>query len=196
MRLTLLGLALALAAWPVAAVPSTAQDVTADPEWTACADETGSDPAGMIAACTRLPARDSLEDIERSQAHFYRGRAHIDRQEWREGIADYDVVLRLTPDDVNAWHNRGAAFAGLEQYDRAFADYSRGLELDPNDAASGSPAAWPGSTRTTWPARSAISTAPSRSTTRSPTPSTGAATRSTARSASPTRCPTSTALLR
>ena len=47
-----------------------------------------------------------------------------------------DHALRLKPDFDKALNNRGIAYAGKGQYDRAIEDYDQALRLNPNDAAA------------------------------------------------------------
>ena len=49
-------------------------------------------------------------------------------------IEDYDHALRLDPNYVTAYRNRGVAKAELGQHAEAIADYDYALRLDPNDA--------------------------------------------------------------
>lgn len=49
---------------------------------------------------------------------------------WEKAIADFSTVLRLDPNNVNAFFNRGSAHDSLGQYEEAVADYSRALDLD------------------------------------------------------------------
>ena len=48
--------------------------------------------------------------------------------------ADYDRAIRLKPDLVEAYRNRGAANATLNRNEDAIADYDRAIELDPDNA--------------------------------------------------------------
>ena len=49
-------------------------------------------------------------------------------------IADYDIAIRLNPDDADAYYNRGNAKDHLGQYFAAIADYDIAIRLDPDDA--------------------------------------------------------------
>jgi tetratricopeptide (TPR) repeat protein len=46
------------------------------------------------------------------------------------------LVAACARNDAVAYNNRGGAYAGLNQYQRAIADYDQALRLDPNDAAT------------------------------------------------------------
>ena len=43
------------------------------------------------------------------------------------------MVIQLNPDDTNAYSNRGAVFVSKGDYDRAIADFTKAIELDPNN---------------------------------------------------------------
>ena len=46
--------------------------------------------------------------------------------------ADLDAVIKIAPDFVYAYYNRGNLFASLNDYRSALADYSKALELNPS----------------------------------------------------------------
>ena len=48
-----------------------------------------------------------------------------------QAIADYNVVIRLKPDDALAFYNRGIAYDDKEQYDEAIASYDEAIRRDP-----------------------------------------------------------------
>jgi tetratricopeptide (TPR) repeat protein len=50
-------------------------------------------------------------------------------------IAEYDNAIRLTPNNVIAFNNRGLAYAAKKDYDRAIADFNAEIKLDPNGPA-------------------------------------------------------------
>ena len=49
-------------------------------------------------------------------------------------IADYDIAIRLNPDDAVAYVSRGAAKSDLGQHLAAIADYDTAIRLKPDDA--------------------------------------------------------------
>jgi tetratricopeptide (TPR) repeat protein len=51
-------------------------------------------------------------------------------------IADYSEVIRLVPNDAEAWRNRGLIWLLKYDDDRGIADYDQAIKLDPNDADS------------------------------------------------------------
>ena len=50
--------------------------------------------------------------------------------DYEEAIAYFSQAIRLTPTDVEAWHNRGFAKYRLHRYQEAIADYDEALLLD------------------------------------------------------------------
>ena len=49
-------------------------------------------------------------------------------------IADYDIAIRLNPDDADAYYNRGVAKGKLGQHFAAIADYDIAIRLNPDYA--------------------------------------------------------------
>ena len=65
------------------------------------------------------------------------GLAHIDPDgELELAIADFSEAIRLDPECVEAYVERGRAYAGteLQEYDRAIADFTEAIRLDPTRA--------------------------------------------------------------
>lgn len=50
--------------------------------------------------------------------------------DFQKAVADFTTVIKLDPNNVNAYFNRGSAFDSLGQYDRAVSDYTQALDLD------------------------------------------------------------------
>jgi tetratricopeptide (TPR) repeat protein len=51
-------------------------------------------------------------------------------------VENYNEVIRLKPDDVNAYYNRGLAYANLGQYQRAIENYDEAIRLKPDNTAA------------------------------------------------------------
>ena len=49
-------------------------------------------------------------------------------------MQDFDRAIELDPNYPDALNNRGLAYTGKGQYDRAIQDFDRALRLDPKDA--------------------------------------------------------------
>jgi len=62
------------------------------------------------------------------------GRRHADRMDIDEGIACFDQVLALEPDNAQAYFGRGFLRATSAEYDLAIADLSRAIDADPEFA--------------------------------------------------------------
>lgn len=73
-----------------------------------------------------------LMRLTAAQVYFVRGRAHTHEGEWDAAVADYDRVIALDPESVNAYINRGRARADKGELDAAIADYDRAISLDPD----------------------------------------------------------------
>lgn len=62
-----------------------------------------------------------------NRAHAFREHGRLDR-----AIADYDMVLALSPSDYKAHYERGMLFEQSGQIDKAVADYDRTIVLNPS----------------------------------------------------------------
>jgi serine/threonine protein kinase/tetratricopeptide (TPR) repeat protein len=61
-------------------------------------------------------------------SHFNRGLALLRQQDYRAACADFDSVLKLRPDSIEAYLNRALAHQGLQQYQEAERDLTEALE--------------------------------------------------------------------
>ena len=50
-----------------------------------------------------------------------------------KAIADFDEVIRLTPENADAYFYRGNAWNAKGAYDKAVADFTEAIRLDPKD---------------------------------------------------------------
>jgi tetratricopeptide (TPR) repeat protein len=100
-----------------------------------CVDD-GCAANQQIIACTAALGSGRLDAIARSLAHFTRGDAHFDLQNYERAVADYDEAVQLNPEFAAAYRNRGEAYLRLGQFDRAVADQTRAVHLDPSDATA------------------------------------------------------------
>ena len=85
-------------------------------------------------------ARDSLNVIEdvtqrkierKSAIHLFKGAACVLKEQWDEGIAQYNKALELNPRFAIAYRTRGFAYCGKGKYDRAVSDFNKAIELNP-----------------------------------------------------------------
>ena len=83
-----------------------------------------------------------VEQIEKSKSEkeltaedYFRigNRAH-DEKDYDKAISDYSKAIELNPNFVEAYSNRGVAFAYKKDYDKAILDYSKAIELNPEYA--------------------------------------------------------------
>jgi len=98
---------------------------------------------GIVSSRQAGPARDDegegMEGKEEAEgaednayAHYKRGDAYDDIQEYEKAIAEYNKAIEINPNYASAYYNRGCANAEMGQYSEAVADYDRALELRPN----------------------------------------------------------------
>ena len=69
-----------------------------------------------------------------SQVYLLSGGVHRSRREYDWAIEDYNTVIKLNPDNVEAYIHRGLAYHHKGEYDRAIGDFTRVIELKPNHA--------------------------------------------------------------
>jgi tetratricopeptide (TPR) repeat protein len=75
-------------------------------------------------------------------AHFQRAYAEWCNYEYDRAIADYTEVLRLDPEDGQAYSGRGETYLSSHKYDLALNDFDAALRLNPNDAQAHTGRAW------------------------------------------------------
>jgi eukaryotic-like serine/threonine-protein kinase len=61
-------------------------------------------------------------------SHFNRGLALLRQQDYRAACADFDTVLKLRPDSIEAYLNRALARQGVQQFQQAEQDLTEALE--------------------------------------------------------------------
>jgi tetratricopeptide (TPR) repeat protein len=67
-----------------------------------------------------------------AETFFYRGLEAYKKGDYDRAIADYTEAIRLNPQLVNAYYNRGNAYQnGKKDYDRTIADYTQAIRLNP-----------------------------------------------------------------
>lgn len=59
-----------------------------------------------------------------------RGISHEKLGQFEEAVADFSEVVRLEPDNVNAYFSRGSALDSLGRFEKAVEDYTKALVLD------------------------------------------------------------------
>ena len=88
-----------------------------------------------LQACSRI-----IETGEESDSNLpiaLERRADIYRTSGRypQAIADFDYIIRLQPNNAEAFANRGSLFGLTGGLDKAIADYSKAIELKPDNAS-------------------------------------------------------------
>ena len=58
------------------------------------------------------------------------------QKEDEKSIEHYTLAIKLKPDFVEAYYNRGLAYTGKGEIERAIVDYTRAIDLKPDDAAA------------------------------------------------------------
>jgi tetratricopeptide (TPR) repeat protein len=149
----------AVLAFTSAVVPAHAQ------QWNDC-ESSQKSPDVRIAACTRLLDTGRLSNAHRAMVYNNRAIALQDKGELDRAIADYSEAIKIDPlgknknkDDgydfrvtykskdvrrqaeshpmtAQAYSNRGTVWYDKRDYDRAIADYSEAIKIDPKDATS------------------------------------------------------------
>ena len=71
-----------------------------------------------------------------SQVYLLSSGIRLSRREYDWAIEDYDTVIKLNPDNVDAYIHRGLAYHHKGEYDRAIADFTKAIKLKPNYAGA------------------------------------------------------------
>ena len=69
-----------------------------------------------------------------SQVYLLSGEVHRARCEFDWAIEDYNKVIDMNPDNVEAYYNRGVTYHHKGNYDRAIEDYTKTIQLKPDYA--------------------------------------------------------------
>jgi tetratricopeptide (TPR) repeat protein len=79
------------------------------------------------------PTRDLLRHLETYSFHV-KAVAAYRADDYEKSVAIYTLVLALSPDDAEAYFNRGLAYKKLGRYDMAHQDYDNAIVIDPGMA--------------------------------------------------------------
>jgi tetratricopeptide (TPR) repeat protein len=104
-----------------------ASDARAD----AAQDCRSGNPDSRIGGCSRLLA-EARTARQRAIALDGRCWAQIDRAAFAEALVDCNAAIRADDQYPYAFHNRGVAYAGLQNPTAAIVDFNRALAMRPN----------------------------------------------------------------
>lgn len=101
------------------------------------------DAEKRAAACSRalqskalLPDEVALARLTRGAARYALGEKLVAGDDYREALQHYDAIVDPRNPDALNLYRRGASYGGLGQTERAFADYSQAIRLDPRRTAA------------------------------------------------------------
>ena len=66
-----------------------------------------------------------------SQVYLLSGEVHRSRGEYDWAIEDYETVIEMNPDNVEAYIYRGLAYHHKGEYNHAITDFTKAIELNP-----------------------------------------------------------------
>ena len=92
-----------------------------------------SEPATVIAACTRLIESGQFTARNLAIFHYDRGIAHKNKKDFDQALNDYSEAIRLDPNYAHAYLNRGVLLADKRELDRAMVDFAAAIRLDPKE---------------------------------------------------------------
>jgi tetratricopeptide (TPR) repeat protein len=72
-------------------------------------------------------------DPKSAEACFYRGVAHLEKEQWDQAIKEFNEVIRLEPNNPKGYYNRGFAWASKQKYNEAISDFDAFLRLRPDE---------------------------------------------------------------
>ena len=99
-----------------------------------CSGKTPTTAAKAIAACDRLIGQHAGDKRRLADLYVYRSRHHREIGQLERAAADLSEALRHDPRHAVAYFNRGAIYRTLKRYDDAIRDFSKYLELAPQNA--------------------------------------------------------------
>lgn len=102
---------------------------------------TADDAGRRVASCSQalqsgalMPDEVALARLTRGVARFMMGDRIVANDDYREALNHYDAAIDPRNPDAVSLYRRGVAFAGLGQTDKALADYSAAIGLEPGRA--------------------------------------------------------------
>ena len=74
----------------------------------------------------------SNSNVKSSEDHLSRGNALLNQGDYEAAIFHYDEAIRIDPNNVNAYNDRGIAKGILEQYSESISDFDTAISLVSN----------------------------------------------------------------
>jgi len=100
-------------------------------------DCNSDDVARVIAGCTQVLGDASEKTEIRATAHVRRGLALVEQGKHDEAMRDYDAGIDLDPKDALAYNNRAILWREKKELDRAIADLTKAIGINPMPNAEG-----------------------------------------------------------
>ena len=66
-----------------------------------------------------------------SDAHYWRGRGHLQLGQYEQGLSDFSNTIRMQPEHAQAYLYRGQCNFALRKLDAAHIDFEQAIRLDP-----------------------------------------------------------------
>jgi tetratricopeptide (TPR) repeat protein len=92
---------------------------------------TESVPDNVIASCSAVISRGSVDRADLAAAFKNRGNAHDDKGDYDRALEDYNEAVTINPLDADAFNSRGTTYAALARYERAILDFDEAIRLNP-----------------------------------------------------------------
>lgn len=99
-----------------------------------CKGNDGATPDLRIGGCTAVIQSGKYSGKNLSFAFVNRGLAYRAKGDNDRAITDYNMAIRLDPNDATAFMDRGNAYKRKGELDRALADYNESIRLMPKNA--------------------------------------------------------------
>jgi len=92
-----------------------------------------SEPEGGETDQARVVYRKSfITQAGKAEIEFRKGYAHHVEHDWAVAIACYTEAIRLGPDHVGAYNNRGGVYLAQGEYAKSIPDFTEAIQLDPS----------------------------------------------------------------
>ena len=87
---------------------------------------------GLVGMNRRRTATGSSERLAKMQ--FQKGLKLMEAKKYKEAIAEYSEGIRLAPNRMELYRNRGVCYGSLKQYDKGIIDMTKAIELKNDNA--------------------------------------------------------------